>query len=93
MAQMEQSPRTTAAADHTLTRQNGYAVRTFRQLRGLSVDDLAKKIGVTAPHLRNLENEHRSARPEHLAAIALALDVPELALKRMPDAMREQVPA
>lgn len=71
-----------------LTVQNGFAIRFARQLRKLSVDDLAQRIDRTAPHVRNIENEHRSASPEDLAKIAQVLDVPQLALVRIPTDLR-----
>lgn len=65
----------------TASRQNGFAIRALRQKEGLSVDDLAKAISVTAPHMRNIENELRSASEVHLARIAHALDVPLAAIR------------
>ena len=62
-------------------RQNGFAIRALRQKEGLSVDALAIAIDVTAPHLRNIENELRSASEVHLARIAKALDVPLAAIR------------
>lgn len=67
-------------SDHL--RQNGAAIRAIRQREGLSVDQLANQVGFSAPHLRNIENELKNASIEHLAAIALALDVPLAALRR-----------
>lgn len=63
-------------------RQNGASIRALRQREGHSVDDLAKLVGFSAPHLRNIENELKNASVEHLAAIARALDVPIAALRR-----------
>jgi len=65
----------------TALRQNGLAIRALRQKEGLTVDDLAQAVGVTAPHIRNIENELRSASEVHLARIAKALDVPLAAIK------------
>lgn len=66
----------------TLTRrQNGHAIRALRQKEGLTPDELAKAIGVTTPHLRNIELELRSASEVHLARIAKVLDVPLAAIK------------
>lgn len=72
--------------------QNGYAIRAFREKDGRSVQWLADAIGVTAPHMRNIENEHRNAANRHLALIAKALDVPQSALRRT-HAEVEAVPA
>lgn len=69
--------------------QNGFAVRAFREKEGKSVQWLADCAGITAPHLRNIENEHRNASAAHLNLIARALDVPVAALRR--DASAELV--
>lgn len=53
--------------------QNGYAIREIRQREGLTPDELAAAIGVSTPHLRNIELEHKMARPEHIALIARKL--------------------
>ena len=63
--------------------QNGYAIRAFREKAGLSVQWLADAAAVSAPHLRNIENEHRNVSNRHLALIARALDVPDAALRRV----------
>ncbi|GAB3622552.1 hypothetical protein GCM10027418_06340 [Mariniluteicoccus endophyticus] len=70
--------------------QNGFAIRAFREKEGRSVQWLADQVLITAPHLRNLENEHRNASDEHLNAIARALDVPTAALRRIDSLEREQ---
>jgi len=69
--------------------QNGYAIRAFREKAGLSVQWLADAANVSAPHLRNIENEHRNASNRHLALIARALDVPDSALRRVASASVE----
>jgi transcriptional regulator with XRE-family HTH domain len=69
----------------TETKQNGTAIKTFRVLRGLSRDDLVKKLtGVSYPYLANIENEYKDPTPEVLHRIALALDVPVAAICRRP---------
>lgn len=73
---------TTAPA--TSRRHNGVAIRTFRTLRGLSRDDLAKRVGVSYPYFANIENEYKDGTPELLHRIALALDVPVAAILRQP---------
>lgn len=73
--------------------QNGYAIRAFREGEGLSVQALADAIGVTAPHLRNIENEHRNANARHLALIARTLGKPVAAIMRDYPAGAERVPA
>lgn len=68
-----------------VVRQNGAAIRAIRQREGLSVSDLANRAIISAPHVRNIENEQKSASLQHLAAIARALDVPLAALRRAND--------
>jgi len=65
----------------SLTRQNGPAIRALRTKEGLSADALAAAIDVTTPHLRNIENESRSASELHMARIAKVLDVPLVAIR------------
>jgi transcriptional regulator with XRE-family HTH domain len=64
------------------TRQNGYAIRTFREIRGLTRDQLAEKIDKSYPYLANIENEHKDPTPEVIHRIALVLDVPVAAIMR-----------
>lgn len=66
----------------TPAKQNGFAIRAFREKEGLSVQTLATTVGISGPHLRNLENEFRNASPQHLCRIARALGVPVAALQR-----------
>jgi transcriptional regulator with XRE-family HTH domain len=42
-----------------IVRQNGQALRAFRTMRGLSVNDLAEEAKVSPQALRNWELEHR----------------------------------
>jgi transcriptional regulator with XRE-family HTH domain len=62
------------------TRQNGAAIRAIREREGLSVSELATSVGISDPHLRNLELEHKDARPETLALIARGLRCPLAAI-------------
>lgn len=75
-------PRTPLHVTPRPAAQNGYAIRAFREKEGQSVQWLADAAGVTAPHLRNIENEHRNANNTHLSLIARALGVPVSALQR-----------
>lgn len=79
-------PGTPLRVTPTQPAQNGYAIRAFREKEGLSVQALANAANVTAPHMRNIENEHRNANPAHLNLIARALGVPVAALQRVPSA-------
>lgn len=64
------------------TPQNGFAIREIREREGLSVSDLANAIGVTDPHLRNIENEHKPASAVHMARIAKKLRCRPAAIAR-----------
>lgn len=65
--------------------QNGPAIREIRQLNGLTLSQLANAIGISDPHLRNIETENKPARPEHLARIAQRLGCNPQAIKRISD--------
>lgn len=73
--------------------QNGFALRDFRVCRGLSVDELANRIQISGPHLRNLELEHRSATDVDLNKLAYALDINVASLRRTSVADRAQATA
>jgi len=68
-------------------RQNGPAIRDIRQREGLSVAELASRVSRTIPlsepHLRNIENELKSASTAHLAAIAKELNASLESLRRV----------
>jgi transcriptional regulator with XRE-family HTH domain len=68
--------------------QNGSAIRSFRVIRGLSVSDLADRIGTSPQALRNYELEHRPlplVRAERIAA-ELCVDLPSLLRETWPPA-------
>lgn len=73
-----------------ITRQNGLAIRLFRQLQGMSPQALADSAGITTPHLRNVELEYRSASRELVFQIAKALAVPPAALIRIPTSLERE---
>ena len=77
-------------------RHNGFAVRDFRIKAGLSVDELAQRTVISAPHIRNIENENREPNPVHLHKIADVLGVRAASLVRDPAILSgeaTQVPA
>jgi DNA-binding XRE family transcriptional regulator len=51
-------------------------IRALRKHRGLSVEQLAQKAGVTAADVNRLEAGERILRYSELTAVAAALDVP-----------------
>ena len=68
-------------------RQNGPAIREIRQREGLTIAELAtrvsRRIPLSEPHLRNIENELKSASTAHLAAIAKELNASLESLRRV----------
>lgn len=65
-------------------RHNGFAIRDFRVKCGMSVDELAQRTVISAPHIRNIENELREPNPVHLHKIAEVLGVRAASLVRDP---------
>lgn len=52
-------------------------LKRFRKREKLTIDDLAKRIGVTTTALANWEHERRWIGSDNIAQIARALDIPE----------------
>lgn len=75
------------------TAQNGFACRDFRIKAKLTVDEAAVRIDISAPHLRNIEHEHRSANDVHLERMAEIYDCQVNSLRRQPVSRRVAVPA
>lgn len=65
-------------------RHNGFAVRDFRIKAGLTPDELAQRTLISAPHIRNIENENREPSQLHLHKIAEVLGVRVTSLVRDP---------
>lgn len=63
---------------------HGHATRAIRERSGLSVTELAKRIGCTQGHLSSLESEARKASPETTVALARELRVDLPAILRDP---------
>ncbi|WP_303047310.1 helix-turn-helix domain-containing protein [Solibacillus isronensis] len=53
----------------------GIALKQLRKEKGLTIKDLADKIGVSQPFLSQIETAKRKASPELLGKIAEAVDV------------------
>lgn len=64
--------------------QNGMAIRTFRELQGITRSQLAERLEISESHLRNLETENRSAKRELISLLAAGLNVPVAAVTRYP---------
>lgn len=65
-------------------RHNGFAVRDFRIKAGLSVDELAQRVLLSASHIRNIENELREPTPLYLHRIAEVLGCRPTSIVRDP---------
>lgn len=77
---------------HTATppRHNGYAIRDFRVAAKLTVDELANLLLISAPHLRNIENEHREPTPILIRKIAEKVGCRASSLVRDPSALASE---
>lgn len=60
----------------------GVALRTIRELRGMTVDQLAAEMGISRPYLANIEAGRKKLSQVLLAKAADALAVPQIALVR-----------
>jgi transcriptional regulator with XRE-family HTH domain len=65
-----------------IVRQNGNALRAFREIRGLSVIDLARRAGVSPPALRNWELENRALPRVKAERVCGVLSIPVDAIDR-----------
>ena len=63
-------------ADQKLLADVGARIRAVRNAQGLSLDQLARLTGISAPALSLIETAKRDARLTTLARIAAALRVP-----------------
>jgi len=64
----------------TSMRVNGVALRVIRERSGLSVSQLARLVGISQPHLSNLEVGRRSASPALARRLAAELRVSLVAI-------------
>ncbi|MGY4103472.1 helix-turn-helix domain-containing protein [Nocardia sp. R16R-3T] len=74
-----------------LERVIGRQVRNLRTASGLSVGDMAAKIGISKAMLSKIENAQTSCSLSTLARLATGLDVPVTSLFRGVDSAREAV--
>lgn len=63
-------------------RQNGAAIRAFREKEDLSVPEMAGFIGLSPQSLRNIENGTSPASPKVIRNAARVLGVPPKAITR-----------
>jgi len=66
------------------TRHNGEAIRTIREIRGLTGTALARRVGVTSQTLSKIELERKSTSLVTLNRIAAALSIGVGAILRDP---------
>lgn len=74
------------ARDAEIPKQNGSAVRDFRQKAGLSREELGEQSRITYSHVANIENEHKDASLEVLYRVASVLAVDIRSILRNPPA-------
>ena len=58
-----------------IEKQLGQRIRQFRQMKGLSQEELAYRAGIHRTYLGGIERGERNPSLKNLAAIARALDV------------------
>lgn len=59
-----------------IRQRQGRAIRQVREMRGISITELADSVGVTPGAISQWETGRFSPRQHHQAAVASALDVP-----------------
>lgn len=60
--------------------RNGEALRTIRELRGLTADELAQELGISRPYLSNIENGRKNLTPQLALQAADVLKVRPIVL-------------
>ena len=58
-----------------LQRNLGSEVRTVRQGKGITLRDMARRIGISAVYLSDMERGNRPVSPKHLAKIKRELEI------------------
>lgn len=56
--------------------RQGKAIRQVREMRGMTIEDLAQAVGVTDGAISQWETGRFTPRQKHQVAVARALDVP-----------------
>ena len=87
----EVAPDAAAPAEGDLERAIAAQVRAYRLAAGVSVAEMAARVGVSKAMLSKIENAQTSCSLTTLARLAAGLDVPVTALFRGVDAEREAV--
>ena len=81
----------TGPAEGDLERAIATQVRSYRQASGVSVAEMADRVGISKAMLSKIENAQTSCSLTTLSRLAAGLDVPVTALFRGVDAEREAV--
>lgn len=81
----------TGPAEGDLERAIAAQVRAYRQLAGVTLADMADRVGISKAMLSKIENAQTSCSLTTLARLAAGLDVPVTALFRGVDVEREAV--
>ena len=90
-ADREIEPATPAPGEKDLERAIAAQVRAYRQATGVSVAEMAGRVGISKAMLSKIENAQTSCSLTTLSRLAAGLDVPVTALFRGVDAEREAV--
>lgn len=70
------------AAATTEAERVGATLRTIRELRGYTVDELAREVGISRPYLANIEAGRKPLSNVLLAKVANELRIRQLAIMR-----------
>jgi transcriptional regulator with XRE-family HTH domain len=81
----------TGPVEGTLEQAIAEQVRAYRQAAGVSVGEMATRVGISKAMLSKIENAQTSCSLTTLSRLATGLDVPVTALFRGVDAQREAV--
>lgn len=60
----------------------GATLRQLRELRGVKIDDLATRMGISRAYLANIEGGRKRLTPVLLARAASELGVPQISIMR-----------
>lgn len=69
-------------SEHSEVQRQGATLRAIRELRGMTVDQLANELQISRPYLANIEAGRKRLSPVLLSKAAEVLDVPQVALVR-----------
>jgi transcriptional regulator with XRE-family HTH domain len=58
----------------------GQTIRTMREMRGMTADQLATAVGKSRPYIANIEAGRKPLPPKLLPRVADALHVPQIAI-------------